>query len=529
MGLLDKVAKLHENGPFGKGNDKLLHTQLLEQAVDLVRNDPTLSPLDAMQQTGVDLSKVPPGLAEQILNNQPVEVQQQFAQSLGGDAADASNFTSSPTNTSVAGPAPGSTSTASASSVTNPAGFAPPGLNKPGTSVPPPVDPGVRILPPGTQSVVQTVANTPSTLIQRVFNGEGARIEAPHNLATVSTNPNGNLRTDTTQVVAMPRNANGEAHRAERAQQNPVPGNIPQRGDPVQGATNPAQVRADGRAPFAQQAANAQNAQNAQGNPVAQQAAAQQAQANPQGAAQAAGFSAQQAAAQAAPQQAANRQMGEQPGQQQLNPRAADAAVGSQRVQDARPAFAPADPRGFTPQQQLPSQAVLPAQARPEVMAAQVAPQLAGLTVVANTQAAAINQPLGQNVVPAAAAENAVQARDALMAPAGHTLAGFLRRDHRGGQRMQDKLGNWLLALVPGARKRLMDGGADAVSVHWLFWLLTLVAYGALAAAVITMLPDGGRLLNEQGTPTTGAYALAVGGIAAIASWFLAKRLVKPA
>ena len=86
---------------------------------------------------------------------------------------------------------------------------------------------------------------------------------------------------------------------------------------------------------------------------------------------------------------------------------------------------------------------------------------------------------------------------------------------------------SWLLAFVPGARKRRIDGEPDVMSFQWLFWILTIVAYASLAMAVIVMVPDGGRLIDGNGTPSIGAYALAVGGFAAITSWFVGRRLAK--
>jgi len=368
-------------------------------------------------------------------------------------------------------------------------------------------------------------------MIQRVFGTEGARAEANYNATAVPRTTGGeNLRAETTQVVAMPREGNGDAQRAERTQSNPMPNSALQRGgegqgaqrqDGVQNAANPAQSRNDG--PTSQQTTGLA----AHGGATAQHAMAQAA---PQGAAQAAAFSTQQATAQLAPQQAGNRQMGEQAPQQQLNPRAAEATVGSQRVQDARPTLAAADPRGFTPQQSLPSQAVQPAQARPEVVANQVMPQLAGLTMVANPLSPAVNAQPGQNVIPiASGAENASQVRgDALLAPAGHTLAGFLRRHHRGGKRTTDQpLSSWLLALVPAARKRRAESRPDAMSLQWVFWTLTVVAYGALVIALIAMVPSRGRLFDDAGAPAVGAYALLVGAVAVVASWWLGRYLAK--
>ena len=529
------IGKLLENGPHKGGWQSQLDAQRLESAFDLMKNDPRVTLGEALQQVDVDLSNIPQSVMNDIVRNQPSDVQARVEQwatnTTSSQTFDRSSATTSPS------PGTGSTTTDSSApmstygqsgntSVGNAVGHGgiPPG-NAYGHGVGPSLEPAARNI----QNLAQA-DSTHSPMIQRVFSGEGARME-PANSANAMPRTTGGetLRADTTQGVAMPRESNGDAHRAERTQSNPMPNNPLQRGGEAQGAqrhdgtqntSNLVQSRSDGPTP--QQTTSLA----AHGGLTAQHAMAQAA---PQGAAHAAGFSTQQATAQLASQQAANRQMGEQAPQQQLNPRAAEATVGSQRVQDARPALAAADPRGFTPQQSLPSQAVQPAQARPELAANQIMPQLAGLTMVANPLISAVGAQPGQNVVPVASgAENASQVRgDALLAPAGHTLAGFLRRHHRGAKRGAEQPLSWLLALVPTTRKHRAESRPDAMSLQWVFWTLTVVAYGALAIAIIAMIPSRGRLFDDAGAPAVGAYALLVGAVAVVASWWLGRYLAK--
>jgi hypothetical protein len=197
------------------------------------------------------------------------------------------------------------------------------------------------------------------------------------------------------------------------------------------------------------------------------------------------------------------------------------------RVQDPGQAVVMAE-RMNAAQQQLPSQAMPLAQSRAEALAAQVLPTLAGATILASPQ----TQPLPGQVnipVPPGTDAAAAQARDAQLTPAGHTVAGFLRRDLRRGnvQAPGERPPGALLTLLANRRRRCEEEEDGATSFPWLFWILTIVAYGALAVAVVAMIPSGGGLTDDLGQPTYGAYALIVGAIAAVASWFVGRRLSK--
>ncbi len=175
--------------------------------------------------------------------------------------------------------------------------------------------------------------------------------------------------------------------------------------------------------------------------------------------------------------------------------------------------------------------AALP-QARPDALPMQAMASLAGATVLANPQAAqalpghtALNAPAPPGTDTAAA-----QARDATqLAPAGHTIGGFLRRDLRRGPQPQDRRAeNWALALIAGARKRRAnDAEEQMTSFQWLFWVLTVVAYGAIGVALVMMAAGDARLISDYGTPSSSGYALIIGAIAAAISWFIGRRLAR--
>lgn len=172
--------------------------------------------------------------------------------------------------------------------------------------------------------------------------------------------------------------------------------------------------------------------------------------------------------------------------------------------------------------QALPHQAVLAPQGRTDALPAQVLPQAAGATVLSAPQGTVF----APNAAPARAGEG-VQARDALLAPAGHTLSGSLRRDagNRGPGRPRPHPADALLALLPGRRRHRAEGEDGSTSFQWLFWILTIVAYGALAVAIVAMVPSGGGLTDGAGRPGYGAYALIIGALAAAASWWVGRRL----
>lgn len=199
--------------------------------------------------------------------------------------------------------------------------------------------------------------------------------------------------------------------------------------------------------------------------------------------------------------------------------------IAAGRIQDPGQAVLAIERLNFA-QQPLPSQAPAALQGRAETVAAQVLPTLGGATMLANPQATPLP---GHVTLPAPPGTDAAaaQAREAQLAPAGHTVSGFLRRDLRRGhvQTPPARMPGGLGTLLANRRRPRDEDGADATPLHWLFWLLTVIAYGAVAVTVMAMLPGGSGLADGHGRPTYGGYALAVGAVAAIASWWLGRRL----
>jgi hypothetical protein len=181
-------------------------------------------------------------------------------------------------------------------------------------------------------------------------------------------------------------------------------------------------------------------------------------------------------------------------------------------------------------QQQMQAQTAPSPQGRPDALPMQAMATLAGATMLASPQA---NPLPGQVTTPSQAPGTdaaAAHAREAQLAPAGHTIAGFLRRDlRRGTQPLLNKPLDWSVALLPGLRKRRAENEDKMTSFQWLFWILTIVAYGSIGIAIIALIPGGGGLTDRSGQPSTAGYALLVAGVAAIAAWVTGRRLAKDA
>lgn len=487
----------------------------------------------AAQNEGIDLGGMDPGEFRSLLFDVPESMRPQFLQdsqqlpaavrdavqeAFAPPAPDARSSTqgsqqpaavsdpaqAAPPTNSTGASNPASNNPA-APTVTNPAGNLPPGLNGQGRADAQQVaDPSARFVFPGLGDGRGSEQVQNNNLIQRVFGGGAERADASQNLnpatarnastADAVQNPNATVhaRGDGNGNALAFAGIQGQARESSAAQQQAL---VQGRGDGGNGLFAAAQT------------ANAFAAQ----------------QASPQASA----FAGQQTAAQA---QGADRALADSPLPQNL--RGSKSLVTGFRAPDAAPP-PPGLDRTLANQQQLLAQQqqhASQAQGRPDLAGATVMASLAGATVLANPQAHTMAAQLNPHAMPAPpGTENAASAaRDALLAPAGHTLAGFLRRDHRGGQRNPERrTADWMLMLVPGMRKRGAEATPDPMSFQWLFWVLTVVAYGSLAAAVVIMIPNHGQLFTSGGTPTIGAYALAAGAVAALTSWWLGRRLAQ--
>ena len=173
-----------------------------------------------------------------------------------------------------------------------------------------------------------------------------------------------------------------------------------------------------------------------------------------------------------------------------------------------------------------------PGLARPESVPMQAMAAIAGATVLANPQAVpapaaghvGINAPAPPGTDAAAA-----QARDVQLAPAGHTLAGFLRRDRRNPQGLDRRPENWALAamLADVRKRRARDGEEQMTSFQWLFWIVTIVAYGSIGFALIALIPGQPGLTTGTGKLNASGYALVLGALATVASWIIGRRIAR--
>ena len=518
------VRRLADTMNISKGDARQLLHAMARDGTSLVA---------AAQNEGIDLGGMDPGEFRTLVSEAPESMRPQFLQDSqqlpaavrdavqdafappAPDARSSTQGSQQPSNASdPAQAAPPANSTGASNStsnntgaptVTNPAGNAPPGLNGQGRGdAPPMADPSGRFVVPGQGHGHGSEQVQNNNLIQRLFGAEAARADASQNL-----NP------------AMARNA-----ASADAVQNPN-ATVHARGDGNGNAPAFAGVQGQGReASAAQQQALVQGRGDG-GSGLLASAQTANAFAAQQASPQASAFTGQQAAAQA---QLADRALADSPLPQNI--RGGESVVTGFRAPDAAPP-PPGLDRTLANQQQLlaqQQQLASQAQGRTDLAGATVMASLAGATVLANPQAHTMAAQLNPHAMPAPpGTENAASAaRDALLAPAGHTLAGFLRRDHRGGQRNAERRpADWLLMLVPGMRKRGADATPDPMSFQWLFWITTIVAYGSLAAAVVIMIPNHGQLFTSGGTPTIGAYALAAGAVAALTSWWLGRRLAQ--
>ena len=250
---------------------------------------------------------------------------------------------------------------------------------------------------------------------------------------------------------------------------------------------------------------------------------------------QAAQASPQQASANAGQQTAAFAQQAERAANDTPMPtqngRLDTGAMGIARPQDPGAAVVMAD-RATPAQQQLPAQSTPPAltslaTTAQATQAQASAQQATGTTTLVNPQATAPSvvlpsstNPMAQPVLPPGNDAAAMQARDTTaLQPAGHTVAGGMRRSLRSGVDVMHKPVNWMLALMPGRARRRLAGEEESTSAQWAYWSLTAAAYIALGFAIFSVATTGGGLVSSHGAPTRTAYALAIAAVAACAAW----------
>lgn len=214
--------------------------------------------------------------------------------------------------------------------------------------------------------------------------------------------------------------------------------------------------------------------------------------------------------------------------------RPADVAAGV-RPGDAGPIPAAPD-RASTAATQaaLQQQAVLAPQGRADALPAQVLPQAAGAAVlatsIASPQGTVATPQMQQAPAPAGSttASASVRERAARIAPAGHTVESASNRPAtRGAPKRSRSDGIGMTSLLSLLSARGNDAGEDEQSqFQWLFWILTLLAYGALAVAAFAIL-SGPGLVGPTGNLGYGTYALVIGAAGALGSWLVGRRIFR--
>lgn len=487
----------HVHFPHHGGNGPQLPGAKALDAIFALMDSADLPFTDAAQRLGVNPADIDPADFGQNFSNQSTSVQEQLRQ--GADALPPALRTVVD-NTSAQAPSvptpgvPGAPPSPSAPDV--PAPVPPPSGDGLRAAFP---DPGARTFPAGPNPA-RTDVTSPniSNMIQALFgSGAAQRSDAVQQLGPTLQN------TTADADAARPDGLQNLAAMVQRFLGGAANANAP----PPTGSV--VQARADG------------NAANALLN-QALAAPAQQ-----QSAQQATGFAGQQVALadQQAQRNATDAPLG-------AAVRTGDGAATLARSADAAAPVATPD-RTLAAQQQLQAQNVPAAHGRSDAMPAQVMTQVAGATMLANTQASMLPSQvttpttLSMPPLPPGNESAAAHGRENLILPAGHTHAGNLRRDLRGGAQALHKPIDWVLALIPGNAARREPGNGESASFQWVFWLLTVVTYGALAFAVVAMLPNRGGLTNGAGGLSFGAYALMIGGAAAMASWIVGRQLAK--
>lgn len=207
-------------------------------------------------------------------------------------------------------------------------------------------------------------------------------------------------------------------------------------------------------------------------------------------------------------------------------PARADAAtLAAARAAATAPATAPAPPSATLP---AASNAPAVPPGNPQALAA------AGLTVATVSVIPPGDAARGV-VLPTHDAATSQRA-ESILNPAGHTLDGAQRRSLRNrlaGSMPEGRLARLLWAM--GALGHTANGrepGAERTvqrALQWLFWILALVAYGCLAAAIVVFVGSDGRLMDSvadrNSTTWLAMCGLGVGVVAwGVARWISRRR-----
>jgi hypothetical protein len=117
-----------------------------------------------------------------------------------------------------------------------------------------------------------------------------------------------------------------------------------------------------------------------------------------------------------------------------------------------------------------------------------------------------------------------------MLNPAGHTLDGAQRRSLRG--RLQSMPGGGLARLLWAMGATGHAGSAEAGAereiaraMQWLFWMLAIIAYGCLAAAIVIFMGSDGRLMDSVADRNSTTWLAMCGLATGVVAWGVARRI----
>ena len=117
-----------------------------------------------------------------------------------------------------------------------------------------------------------------------------------------------------------------------------------------------------------------------------------------------------------------------------------------------------------------------------------------------------------------------------MLNPAGHTLDGAQRRNLRSRLQAMPRGGLARLLWAMGAIGHAGDGEAGSErdiqrAMQWLFWMLAIIAYGCLAAAIVVFVGSDGRVMDSLADRNSTAWLAMCGLATGILAWGVARRM----
>jgi hypothetical protein len=144
---------------------------------------------------------------------------------------------------------------------------------------------------------------------------------------------------------------------------------------------------------------------------------------------------------------------------------------------------------------------------------------------------APVSQPVDARgiILPANDAVAALRGEN-MLNPAGHTLDGAQRRNLRSRLQAMPRGGLARLLWAMGAIGHAGDGQAGSErelqrAMQWLFWMLAIIAYGCVAAAIVIFVGSDGHIADDLAAQGRTRWLAAFGLLTGAVAWWLARRL----